>query len=82
MYADFFTKTLQGATFRRSRFMIQGIPEIIPDVDMICPKAMVKFTSQEFAGQNDRQTHGTANASTDARGGTCMDARGRTYTYK
>ena len=46
MYADLFTKTLQGATLWRLWDMIQVIPEITLDVDSRCPRAMAKFTSQ------------------------------------
>ena len=81
MYADFFTKPLQGATFRQFRDMIQGTPKRIPDVEMRFPLAMAKVTSQECVGQSDNQTQGTATMSTDAHRGTFMDARGILCTY-
>ena len=56
--------------------MIQGIPEITPDVDMICPRAMAKVVSQEYVVQSYRQTRGTSTAITDAQGGTFTDALG------
>ena len=56
--------------------MIQGITKRTPDVEMSCPRAVDKFTSQACAGQNDKQTCGTATGSTDACGGTCTDSCG------
>ena len=46
IFADFFTKPLEGATFQIFRAIIQVIPDITPDVDMIYPRAMAKVTSQ------------------------------------
>ena len=46
MYGYLFTKPLQGATFRRFHAMIQRIPYSTPDVDTICPRAIVKVTSR------------------------------------
>ena len=56
--------------------MIQGITERTPDVEMSCPRAVDKVTSQACVVQNDRQTCGTATGITDACGGTCTDACG------
>ena len=80
MYADFLTKPLQGATFKRFWAMIKGIPKITPDVKTSCPRAMGKVTSYECVGQNNRQTQGTVTASTDDCGGMCMDDIGSLYT--
>ena len=62
--------------------MIQGIHESTPDANMICPRAISKVTSQDYVGQNDRQTRGTATTNTDTHGGTCTDDRGSLCTDK
>ena len=82
MYADLFTKPLQGAKFRIFQAMIQVIPESTPDVDMSCPISMDKATSQDLFGQNYRQTYLTSTVSTDARVGTFVDTQTRVITIK
>ena len=76
MYTDFFTNQIQGATFWRFWDMIQGIPESTSGVDMSCPRATAKVTSQECVGYNNRHTRRTDTASTDDRRGTLTDAHG------
>ena len=80
MYANFLANLLQVAMFRKVCSMIQGIPGITPDIDMSCPIYMVKVTSHDFVGQNNRQTRITVTVIKDDCGGTCMDARGSPYT--
>ena len=50
IYKDFFTKPLQVERLLRLRDNIQGIPRNTPDVDLICPRALAKFISQECHG--------------------------------
>ena len=80
MYADFFTKPIQGATFQRFQAMIQGIPESTLDVYTSFPIAMPKVTSQECVSQKSRQTQGTSTTSTDGHGETCTHALARLLT--
>ena len=54
MYAYLFTKPLQGGKFQRLQYMIQGIPESTPDVDMSCPRYMAKFNSKECVWHNNK----------------------------
>ena len=82
MFADSFTKPLQGATFQRFQGMIKVISNSTPDAEMSCLRAMAKITGHECVGKNNRQTHGTATVSTDYFRGTCTDARRSTCTDK
>ena len=82
MYADFFTKPLQGSMLWRLRDMIQGIPKSTPNVDMICPRSMAKFTSQDCSEHNNIQTHGTATAIMDSCRIPCTDTQTCRSTIK
>ena len=82
MYTDFFTKALWGSMFQQLLAMIQGTPKSTPDIYMICYISMAKVTAQEYVGQNDRYTHRTATARTNAHGGTYTDACGSLWTEK
>ena len=75
LYADIFTKPLQGETFWKFWDMIQGIPDSTTDADMSCPRATSKVTSQECVGKNYRQTYRTATTSTDDHVSTCTYKR-------
>ena len=50
IYADFFTNTLQVATFCQLQAMIQVIPERTLDLYMSCSRAMAKLTSRMCVG--------------------------------
>ena len=82
MYIYFFTKLLQGATFRRFWDIIQVIPDSTPDVNISFPRAMANVTSQDFVVKYYIHTCFTATASTDANGVTCEDAQVSTCMYK
>ena len=71
MYADFFTKPLQGATLHKFWAVIQVILKTTPYLEMIFPRDMAKVTSQECEGNNYIQACITATAIADARRGTC-----------
>ena len=73
MYSDFFTKPLQRKTFQQFRDIKQVIPKITLDVDISFPRAVDNVTPQESVGQNDRQTHKIATASTYAHRIMCTD---------
>ena len=73
MYSDFFTKPLQRKTFQQFRDIKQVIPKITLDVDINFPRAVDNVTPQESVGQNDRQTHKIATASTYAHRIMCTD---------
>ena len=55
MLANHFTKTLQGAAFRKFRYYIQGIPEDTPDTYLVWdrPEDMLILIPQECVGRSD-----------------------------
>ena len=82
MFADFFTKPLQGETFRSFWDVIQGIPKSIPYVYMTFHRSVTKVTSQECVQHNDKLLHKISTGRTGVCGSTCTDvSAGSTRIY-